>query len=264
MQRVTATGIDGEERTGRRRTIRQIVIATIGCLAVAAVAVGASLWAGSGALTGFTVVADGSSHLTTEQLKEQDIADSGGRFEADSVGLNVPLMAMSPVNGVIEPPDYENAYWVREAGVSPDAAATGTVIVAMHSLPNGQAAPGNALMDVAGGRAAIAVGAVIHVDGVDYRVTATKVENKNLVPSDADVWSSVPGRLVVFTCLQLPDGSPSVDNIIITATLDPGATDSAPAPTPAASTPAATEPTPAPTSEPCDCGDPNCGGGTGG
>ena len=141
-----------------------------------------------------------------------------GRFAVPSVGLDVPLGALSVVDGVVEPPGSTSAYWVRNLGVEPSAAPRGTVFVAMHSLRGGGVGPGNALIDVADGRARVAVGATVTVDGVTYRVTRTETVAKRDLPADAAIWADTPDRLVVVTCLQRPDGRPSVDNVVVEAT----------------------------------------------
>ncbi|NUU27792.1 class F sortase [Curtobacterium albidum] len=141
-----------------------------------------------------------------------------GRFVVPSVGLDVPLGALDVADGVIEPPGSTSAYWVRNLGVEPSSAARGTVFVAMHSLRGGGVGPGNALIDVADGRARVAAGAAITVDDVTYRVTRTETVRKGDIAADAPVWADTPDRLVVVTCLQRPDGRPSVDNVVIEAT----------------------------------------------
>ena len=125
---------------------------------------------------------------------------------------------MNVVDDVLQPPGFTSAYWVRNLGVSPVDAAKGTVFVVMHSLRGGGVGPGNALIDVDRGRARIQSGADIAVAGVPYRVDRTEVLDKTAIGGDVDVWANTPGRLVVITCLQRPDGRPSTENMVIEAT----------------------------------------------
>ncbi|CCE76277.1 hypothetical protein [Clavibacter nebraskensis] len=145
--------------------------------------------------------------------------DSGlGRFRAPSVGLDVPLGAVDVVGGVVDPPGFSSAYRVRDLGVAPEDAATGTVFVVMHSVRGGGTGPGDLLIDDRAGSASVAHGAVIEVAGVDYGGGSSRAVPKGQLPDDAEVWADAPGRLVVITCLQRPDGSPSRDDMVIEAT----------------------------------------------
>jgi hypothetical protein len=141
-----------------------------------------------------------------------------GRFQAPSVGLDVPLGSLDVVDNELEPPGFTSAYWVRNLGVSPTDSANGTVFVVMHSLRNGGEGPGNALIDVDDGKARIASGASIVVDDVEYHVVSSETVDKSQISGDQSVWADAPGRLVVITCLQRPDGAPSTDNMVIEAT----------------------------------------------
>ncbi|RII89847.1 class F sortase, partial [Clavibacter californiensis] len=145
--------------------------------------------------------------------------DSGlGRFRAPSVGLDVPLGAVDMIGGVVDPPGFSSAYRVRDLGVAPEDAGAGTVFVVMHSVRGGGTGPGDLLIDDRTGSARIAPGAVIEVAGVDYAVGSRRAVPKGDLPDDAEVWADTPGRLVIITCLQRPDGSPSRDDMVIEAT----------------------------------------------
>jgi len=219
-------------RTGRGRGHgrgRALVLIAVAVLGVVALAAGIALLAlrpapGNVAgvdLQGNSVIADPDSQLTDAQKNAQRVEATGGRFVVPSVGLDVPLLAMNAVDGIVAPAGYTDAYLVRNLGVAPADAATGTVYAAMHSLRNGGVGPGNYLIDVAKGQAKVADGAEIDIDGVAYRVTGSKAVPKTALPTDASIWRAEPGTLVVFTCLQVPRGTASVDNIVITATLAP-------------------------------------------
>jgi hypothetical protein len=148
---------------------------------------------------------------------ESATADTGARFVVRSVGLDVPLGALDVAGGVVSPPGFTSAYWIRNEGVPVTDPAKGTVFVVMHSLRNGGVGPGNYLIDVPHRKAKVAKGAVIQVDGVAYRVTETGSVRKTQLGQQSTIWANTPERLVVITCLQRPGGGPSVDNLVIQA-----------------------------------------------
>lgn len=171
-------------------------------------------------MKGNTVSVDPDSGLTPEVVtKMRPAADTGARFEVPSVGLDVPLGQLTMTDDTITPPGFASAYGVRNLGVSPDHAADGTVFVAMHSLRGGAVGPGNYLIDVEGRKAEVAVGAVVRVAGVPYEVFETKKVAKDAIRTNRSVWADAPGRLVVITCLQTPEGGPSVENLVVMATM---------------------------------------------
>ena len=94
--------------------------------------------------------------------------------------------------------------------------ATGTYI-AMHALRGGGRAPGNALWDTDAGRARIAIGDTVRVDGGSWRVTDIGTPTKQSVPGSDRLWSTSPDELVLLTCLETPDGRPSTRNVVVTA-----------------------------------------------
>jgi len=157
----------------------------------------------------------------------------GQRFAVPAVGLNVPLGVMSAVKGVVVPPGFTSAYVVRDFGVSLADAASGTVYIATHSLRGGGKAPGNWLIDIPDQRSAVSVGALITVGPLTYRVTGTSVVPKPQLAADKDVWRSAPGRLIVITCLQNRQGTPSTNNMVLMGTLQTSPTPTT-APTPQA------------------------------
>lgn len=169
-------------------------------------------------LDGTLVDPDPGSVPSEEELGRMDLVDdTGDRFQAPSVGLDVPLGAMSEVGGMIRPPGFQSAYLIRNRGVALADAAEGTVYVALHSVQDGRA-PGNYLIDTARARATVAAGDEILVGEHTYRVEETRSVAKTALPTEADLWVDVPGRLVVVTCLQRAEGR-SVDNVVIVARL---------------------------------------------
>lgn len=127
-------------------------------------------------------------------------------------GLSVPLGEVQVVDGVVNPPTSGAAYVVAGYG---DPHGSGTVYVAMHS-GRGVEAAGNALIDVDAGQARVSPGDALHLDGVAYRVNDVRLLDKAVLPDESDLWVPVDGRLVLFTCLQRPEGR-SIQNVVIIA-----------------------------------------------
>jgi hypothetical protein len=142
---------------------------------------------------------------------------TGDQFSVAVVGLAIPLKPLSARNGQITPPGFQSAYWITNMGVPLNRGTLGTVFVVMHSVRGGGIGPGNYLTNVRAGTSAVPNGSAIDVAGVLYRVTGWKTILKGGLATDAEVWANTPGRLVVITCLEHPNGSPSTDNMVITA-----------------------------------------------
>ncbi|MET3452295.1 class F sortase [Curtobacterium sp. 1544] len=155
--------------------------------------------------------------VPTAAASASAVADSGGQFVVKSVGLDVPLGALNAVGGTVEPTGFTSAYWIRNEGVSTKDPAKGTVFVVMHSLRNGGVGPGNYLIDVKDQKSKVGLGTTIQVDGVTYKVTGAQAVKKTDLSRSATIWADTPNRLVVITCLQRPQGGPSVDNMVIQA-----------------------------------------------
>lgn len=155
----------------------------------------------------------------TEKMDAVD--DAGDRFAVPSADLDVPLGALTMTSGTITPPGFTSAYLVRNLGVSLEDAAEGTVFVVMHSLRGGGVGPGNYLIDVENETAAVDPGATVTVGDRSYTVTGDLAITKTGIQDSESVWQNVPGKLVIITCLQRPEGGPSQENIVITATLNP-------------------------------------------
>lgn len=171
-------------------------------------------------MNGRAVTFDPGEYLSSETLQQMDVVEeTGARFKVPSVGLNVPLGAMTMVGNEITPPGFASAYLVRNLGVQPEKASDGTVFLAVHSLRNGAIGPGNYLIDIENQKADLEPGVVINVDGLEYHVTGSTKVGKTDLGKEQSVWANEPGRLVVITCLQRPSGGRSLDNIVITAEL---------------------------------------------
>lgn len=149
-------------------------------------------------------------------------AVNGMTLRVPSTGLDVPLGELNEVNGIIDPPGFSSAYLVRNFGANLANADKGTVFVVMHSCRGGAVCPGNYLINVKAGAASVAIGADVYLDGLHYRVTGWQKVYKPDVHEDTAIWANTPGRLVLFTCLQVPTQTESTDNMVITAQLVTG------------------------------------------
>ncbi|MGN6721895.1 MAG: class F sortase, partial [Marmoricola sp.] len=159
--------------------------------------------------------------LTPERAAKQHAvpAVAGLRLTVPSVGVDVPLGAISVADGQLTPPGIFSAYWVRNLGVPPAQARQGAVYVVIHSVHGDPSAPGNGLIDIAGARSALAFGDEVDVAGRRYRVMSTAVISRAELPDRADVWSAPPGTLVVITCLQRSDSPIATSNVVVEARL---------------------------------------------
>ena len=168
-------------------------------------------------LRGLPVHFDPGALPTRSEVQQMHVTSTGGRLTVPAVGLNVPLDAMNAVGGKVDPPKFTAAYWIRNMGVSPAEADSGTVYVAMHSLRNGAVGPGNYLIDVGNQTARVHNGDKVGLDGVSYTVSGFEVIPKSEIGRRTDLWSRTPGQLVLITCLQNGHNTPSKNVIVITA-----------------------------------------------
>ena len=151
------------------------------------------------------------------EVEDMQIEALDGDFQVPSVGLDTGLETMTEVNGAINPPGLRNGYVVRNHG-TPDHPERGTTYVAIHSV-QGAELPGNTLIDVDAGTAAVGKGESITLQDRDYTVTDSYAVSKTDISEDDRVWADEPGRLVILTCLQRASGR-SVDNVVIEAVAD--------------------------------------------
>jgi len=147
--------------------------------------------------------------------------------------LNVPLGQARQVNGKIAPPGFKTVYWISNLGVPLERAPEGTVYTAAHSLRNGGWAPGNALIDINAQKSTVKAGDLIYIGDCKvlptnatsetcrtYSITESRIIPKPQVGGVSDLWDEkIPGRLIVFTCLQNPQNRPSTHNMVVLATL---------------------------------------------
>jgi len=124
-------------------------------------------------------------------------------------------------NGVIDPPTHDAAYWLSDYG-APSAKATNTVYLVGHSWSKGPAVF-NSFTDAASQQSKIPVGTTIVVVAgsgpLTYVVDATATYAKSQLTTTKDVWSIVPGRLVLITCFLHEGVDRSPDNFVVFAHL---------------------------------------------
>lgn len=181
-------------------------------------------------MKGNLVMFEGEEKPTKEEVKEMDIErdessntngkrDESSLFIVPSVGLEAPMGKLNMVRRNINPPDFQTVYEIRNLGTPLDKFQEGTVYLATHSVTRG-VAPGNYLIDIKNERASVHNGDEIRVRGKKFYVTEEFTIPKNDLPRSTKVWESVPGRLVIVTCLQRPSKRRSTRNSIIFAQAD--------------------------------------------
>ena len=141
---------------------------------------------------------------------------------APGVGLDLPLLALTPEDGVINPPLLTAGYWIEPYGApvaTPDQ-ATNTLYIAAHSAGRGDDGFDPLLTPDHSG-SALAAGDVVEVrtpEGtVSYTVDRKQRYGKDELPGATEVWEAHPGRLVLITCFQRADGRNSTENLVVFA-----------------------------------------------
>ena len=169
-------------------------------------------------LEGNIVVPDDADATSPAFLQAADmVEDEGGDgFSIPSVGLHVPLGSINEVDGVMNPPNFTSAFWIRNRGVSVDNAEQGTVYIVAHSVQWGKA-PGNYLQDQE--KILVKNGDYVQVNGRTYQITDVELILKTEIGSHAELWANTPGMLVFVTCLEKNDHSASTNNLVVVGQL---------------------------------------------
>jgi Sortase domain len=145
----------------------------------------------------------------------------GWTLRIDALGIAAPIDGMTAKNGVVDPPTHDAAYWLSDYG-APSAKATNTVYLVGHSWSKGPAVF-NSFTDAASHQSKIPVGTTIVVAAgsgpLTYVVDATATYAKSQLTTTKDVWSIVPGRLVLITCFLHEGVDRSPDNFVVFAHL---------------------------------------------
>jgi sortase (surface protein transpeptidase) len=139
-----------------------------------------------------------------------------------AVDLDLPLLGLTPEDGVIDPPLLTAGYWIEPyaAPVAAPGEAGNTLYIAAHSA--GRRDDGfDPLLTRDHEGSALQAGDVVEVrtpqGTASYTVDHTRRYGKNELPGASDVWEAVPGRLVLITCFQRADGRHSTENLVVFA-----------------------------------------------
>ncbi|MGY1740132.1 MULTISPECIES: class F sortase [unclassified Blastococcus] len=197
-------------------------VAAVGGLGVAGAALLAvGLTAGPGTPTGTAP----PMPVADEPVRPRPPADgepppsSAVHLTVPAVGLDLPVLPLTPHGGVIDPPTLTAAYWIEPYG-RPGGDAADTVYLAAHSTDAGRYGFDPLLAGDADG-SALDPGDVVRVDGpagtVEYTVERSARYDRDELPGAADVWAAVPGRLVLITCVEPGDGRAATENLVVFA-----------------------------------------------
>jgi hypothetical protein len=144
------------------------------------------------------------------------------RLVIPAVGMDLPLLPMTPSGGTIDPPLLTAGYWIEPYGapVGDAAEATNTLYIAAHSAGHGDDGF-DPLIAGAGADSTLATGDVVEVrtprGTVRYAVQSTHRYGKEELPDADEVWQVSPGRLVLVTCFQRADGREATENLVVVA-----------------------------------------------
>lgn len=220
---------------------RRWIVSAVAVIALCAVAVTA-VWLRGGetpqaasdpsvtAPTATPTIAASPAPATTAAASPAPVAAVEARspvtMRVPSVEIDASVLPTAFQDGVIDPPTFEEAYWIEAYG-APGPESDNTVYLVGHSSRNGDAVF-NPLFDEDSQTSNVAPGDEIVVStpegDVTYEIERTERYPKETLgnpDSDGytDVWKVVPGRLILVTCFQRDDGAASQDNFVVYATL---------------------------------------------
>ncbi len=147
--------------------------------------------------------------------------ESDVHVSVPALGLDLPVLPLTPAGGVINPPLLTAAYWIDSYGdpVSTAGAADNTLYIAAHSTGTGEYGF-DAVVEAEAADEGLAPGDVVEVSTpggtVDYTVERTERYGKDELATAAEIWEPVPGRLVLITCFQRA-GKASTENLVVVA-----------------------------------------------
>lgn len=143
------------------------------------------------------------------------------RVLVPKVGIDLDVRPDAPIDGVLDPPGFSDAYWIEDYG-SPGTDADNTVYLAAHSSLRLDAAF-NPLLDVDHQQSVLEPGDEVVVETANgrliYQVTRTQRYEKNALPDADEVWNIEPGTLHLITCFQEEGRNRADDNLVVTAEL---------------------------------------------
>jgi len=166
-------------------------------------------------LQGNVVIPDDPSATSSAFLEaaEMVIDDGGKGFNIPAVQLNVPLGSINDVNGVMNPPNFTSAFWIRNRGVSLANAEQGTVYIVTHATRFGLA-PGNYLQ--AREATTLTPGDIININDRVYSFESAEIIAQSKIGEYDYLWDeSIPNRALIITCLLRNDNAAPTDNLVI-------------------------------------------------
>lgn len=164
------------------------------------------------------------SNIRERTQAMNQVSNLGERFKIDSVGLDVPLGAITMVDDAVEPTNFTSVFQIRNLGVPYTNPAEGTTYLATHALdvePDGNMfnytpggiAPGNFFFDSTTGESTLNEGDEIVVGDRTFAVTGSERIGKGMISQNKELWdSSIQNRLVILLCQ--PDSN---DNHVVYA-----------------------------------------------
>lgn len=135
-----------------------------------------------------------------------------------SLKLTIPLEGLKVEDGQLTPPTFDTGYVVDGYSVPLTKAKDGSVYVVFHSRRDGTGL-GNNFFNQESGKPKVKDGAIITVDGLEYKVSETLTVPKDELPHRNDIWEKTPGTLYLITCLQNAQRTDSTHNFIVVAEL---------------------------------------------
>ena len=131
----------------------------------------------------------------------------------------VPTMEIAAW-GVIDPPDFEHAWWIKDRGVAPSSEATDTTYFACHTY-SGKSFTVVPCNDVTPEKVPVGSQVIVTTEAEEltYTITQARKIPRNQLAEDKDVWDVNPGRLVWISC-YLEGNLYSDYNFVVIAELD--------------------------------------------
>ena len=217
-------------RLTRRRALlfSGAAVALVGALLLVAGLLGGGGKSAAHAAAGRTPAATSGASAPTASQAPASVPEarwtpaSDTRLVVPSVGVDLPLLGMTPDGDHIDPPLLTAGYWIEPYGAPVGAAgdATNTLYVAAHSA--GRGTDGfDPLIAEDGEGSTLAAGDAVEVrtpsGTVIYTVRSTHRYGKDELPHVREVWEISPGRLVLITCFQQADGREATENLVVVA-----------------------------------------------
>lgn len=133
------------------------------------------------------------------------------------IGYEADVSQMTTDNGVVDPPTKELTYRVTDRGSQPGEDADNTVYLVCHSASRSDVPCNTVYRNAAVGQT---IRLTTEASQLTYRIESIETLSKDGEFENSEkVWSKVPGRLVLITCLQRGLGRSSVENFVVFAQL---------------------------------------------